>query len=309
MIAVGIGAGAAAAGAYNVGVVLQALDARDTPRESGLRMALLSRLARQRRWLLGTLLSVVAFPVQVLAYANAPVAVVQACLAAGLAIVLLLGARSMGERVAARDWLAVLVIVLGVVLTAAAAPYRGGLPRHGAAPLLLMGALGTAALFPYVISRRLSAIGLVTSLSAGMAFAWSDLATKLFSDAFSSDVWLVALAWLAGICASAVVATLSQMTAFQRLAATRVVPAVFVIETIVPVLAAPIVLRTRLPPGFASAVAFYLGLVLLVGATVVIARSEQVAKIMLWGTTKAKLPRSSAVAPHARATPNRPERE
>jgi len=307
VIAVGIGAGAAAAGAYNVGVVLQAMDARDAPQESGLRMALLYRLARQPRWLLGTLLGLAAFPIQVLAYANAPVAVVQACLAAGLTIVLFLGARSMGEGVGTRDWLAVLAIVVGVALTAAAAPDGGAMPRRGAEPLLLMGALGAAALVPYVVSRRLSAVTLATSLSAGLAFAWSDVATKLFSDAFSSDVWLLALAWLAGVCVSAVVATLSQMTAFQRLAATRVVPAVFVVETLVPVLAAPIVLRTHLPWWSPSAVAFYLGLALLIGAIVVIGRTGQVATILLWGTAKARLPRHRPrFSAHGRATPNRP---
>src|SRR6478609_1236103 len=150
------------------------MDARDTPQESGLRMALLGQLARQPRWLLGTLLGLAAFPAQVLAYANAPVAVVQACLAAGLAIVLFLGARSMGEGVGTRDWLAVLAIVVGVALTAAAAPDGGAMPRRGAEPLLLMGALGAAALVPYVVSRRLSAVALATSLSAGLAFAWSD---------------------------------------------------------------------------------------------------------------------------------------
>ena len=58
----------AATAAYNAGVVLQALDAREEPSDSGLRLSLLGHLLHRRRWLIGTALSIAAFPLQVIAY-------------------------------------------------------------------------------------------------------------------------------------------------------------------------------------------------------------------------------------------------
>ena len=50
---------------YNVGLALQALDARDAPAEERLRPALLRRLVRRPRWLAGTGLSgLLGWPLQ-----------------------------------------------------------------------------------------------------------------------------------------------------------------------------------------------------------------------------------------------------
>ena len=67
MVLLGVAAGLAASAAYNGGVVLQALEARETPRERGLRVSLLAALCRRKRWLLGTGLSILGFPLQVYA--------------------------------------------------------------------------------------------------------------------------------------------------------------------------------------------------------------------------------------------------
>ena len=102
MIALGVAAGLAASAAYNGGIVLQALEARDSPRDCAMRLSLLVALCRRRRWLAGVALSILGFPLQIYAYANAPIAVVQTCLAAGLVLVMLCGARVMGEPVRRR---------------------------------------------------------------------------------------------------------------------------------------------------------------------------------------------------------------
>ena len=59
---------------FNVGSALQALDAREAPADEGLRLKLLARLARRRRWIAGLLLGGLGFVLQVLAFAGAPFA-------------------------------------------------------------------------------------------------------------------------------------------------------------------------------------------------------------------------------------------
>ncbi len=49
----GIAAALIASVLFNLGIVLQALDARSAPRELAYRVALLTRLVRRPRWMLG----------------------------------------------------------------------------------------------------------------------------------------------------------------------------------------------------------------------------------------------------------------
>src|SRR5947207_7852754 len=247
MLAVGIVAVLAASAAYNGGVVLQALDAREEPGALGLRLTLLARLLRRRRWLWGTALSILAFPLQVLAYANAPLSVVQPGLAAGLILVLFLGSRYMGEEVLRRHYVAVVAIVVGITIIAAAGPEHRQPDRGGVSQLAVMGVLGLAVAAPYLLRERMAAYAATLTLSSGVAFAWSDLATKFFGDGVNGDRLAVAAFWLVAVVASAIVATLTLMTAFQRAEVKRVVPPVFAVETVLTIVLAPLLLQNSGP--------------------------------------------------------------
>jgi drug/metabolite transporter (DMT)-like permease len=288
MIALGVAAGLAASAAYNGGIVLQALEARDSPRDCAMRLSLLVALCRRRRWLGGVALSILGFPLQIYAYANAPIAVVQTCLAAGLVLVMLCGARVMGEPVRRRDYLAVVAITAGVGLTAVAAPSRSEIERAGSEPVVVLIALGAVALIPYALSRRGLAPPLVITASAGVALAWNDIATKLFGNAFDAAALGVAALWLAAIVCSAVVATVSEMSALQRVRATKVVPTVFVLETFIPILVGPLLLKTHLPLAPLSQVAFFGGLALVLAAIIVIARSDPVTSVIRQSAEEAR---------------------
>ena len=58
MLLVGLGAALLASVLFNVGIVLQAVDARVAPRSLGYRLGLLTRLLRRPRWVLGWLLGI-----------------------------------------------------------------------------------------------------------------------------------------------------------------------------------------------------------------------------------------------------------
>jgi drug/metabolite transporter (DMT)-like permease len=247
MPAVALGAGAACAASclYNAGVALQALDAREAPGELSLRVSLIARLVRRPRWLAGTALGVLGWPLQVVALLAAPLAVVQPALAFGLILLLVLGARSLGERVGVRELLAVFGIAAGVALLAALGPKPSS---HHAASLGLwigFGGIGALAIVPFAVRRRRTVGGGAAALAAGLAFAWSGLSTKFAADAWHADAWLVALTWAAATGAASGLALIAEMTALGRRPATQVAPLVFAVQVAVPVVAAPLLTGER----------------------------------------------------------------
>jgi hypothetical protein len=239
-VALGAAAACGASSLYNVGVALQAFEARRTPAEDGLRPSLIVRLARRPLWLAGTALGLLGWPLHAAALLLAPLTVVQPGLAFGLVLLLVLGARTLGERVARRDVAAVLAIVAGVGLLAAVAPDASSHHAGGATLAVALTVLGLLALAPHALRRGRSVSGIAAALSAGAAFAWGGLSTKLVAESLSADQWLQAVVWTLATGASSALAILGEMTALQRRPATQVAPLVFVVQVALPVLAAPL---------------------------------------------------------------------
>src|SRR2546421_13069022 len=82
-LVLGILAAIGASTLYSLGIALQALDAKESPHEEHLRLALAWRLARRTRWLAGTGLSMLGWPLQIVALMLAPLVVVHPPLAPG----------------------------------------------------------------------------------------------------------------------------------------------------------------------------------------------------------------------------------
>ena len=235
----GVVAACTASFLYDLGLAMQALEARAVPAEHSLRPSLLGRLARRRLWLGGTLVALLGFPLQVLALSLAPLTVVQPALAVGLLLLLAIGVRVLGEHVGPREILATLAIVAGVTGIALVAPEH---TTHHAGPLALgagLGALGVLCIAPYALGRARAAASFGVALAAGGAYAWSAISSKLLSDQIAAGSVGLALGWLAATGLVAGLGLLSEMTALQRHAATRVAPAVFAVQVTVPVLLAP----------------------------------------------------------------------
>src|SRR3954453_5418451 len=112
-LALGAVAAVTASALFSAGLVLQSLEARTVPAEHSLRLSLIRRLLGRRRWVLGGALMVVGFGFHVGALLLAPLTVVQPSLAAGLVVLLVVGARSGGEPIRSREILAVVAISAG----------------------------------------------------------------------------------------------------------------------------------------------------------------------------------------------------
>jgi drug/metabolite transporter (DMT)-like permease len=273
-LALGIAAAVGASTLYSLGVAVQAMDARETPEDENLRWALAMRLVRSTRWLFGTGLTILGFPLQVVALLLAPLVVVQPALAAGLIVLLVISEHLLDERPGRMEYIAVCAIVIGVLGAALCAPPRSTTHTSEDSTLtIVLVCLGVAGLLPYLLAMVRIRSPEITMLGAGLAFAWSGVATKLASDDLSNGHTQVALAWAASTAVASGVATLSEMSALQSRPAIQVAPVVFVTQTVVPVVLAPLLLGESFSGTPLGGVPLALSLALLVAGATLLARS------------------------------------
>jgi drug/metabolite transporter (DMT)-like permease len=279
MFAFGLVAALAASLLFNAGMALQALEARRTPRELGLRPSLLGRLLRRPLWLLGAAMGVIGIAPQVAALSWAPFVVVQTALAAGLLVLLALGVRTLHERVGWWEIGGVAAMVGGIAAVAYGSPAHVEEHRGGLAVILVVAGLTLAALAPWLLhaARIETALGVI--LASGAGFAASNVATKLASDDAGLHHWWNAAAWTVVVVVTGLAAVLTQMTAFQLRKATVVIPIGFAVQTFLPIVLEPFFLREH--PGSAGryGVAVVAGLVLLLAGTVLVGRNQGVADL------------------------------
>jgi drug/metabolite transporter (DMT)-like permease len=245
VLALGILAAIGASVLYNTSIALQALEARDVPHEHSLRISLIGKLVRNRKWLGATALGLLGWPLEIVALLLAPLTVVQPCLVSGLIVLLWLGATKLGETPGRREFIAVGAIVAGVAGVAWAAPDR---TTDHAGTLAIAIALGVVAIpiaLPYLLRGRAATLSILAVLSAGFGYAWTAIASKLLTDELAAGTLLVAVGWLATALASEGLALLSEMSALQRRPATHVAPVMFAVQVLVPVILAPLIFEEK----------------------------------------------------------------
>jgi drug/metabolite transporter (DMT)-like permease len=231
----------AAAACYDTGYALQALEARKAPRRYAMRVSLLGHLFTRRRWLVATALSLLGFPLQVLALTKAPITLVQPTLALGLLLLLVLGRRILREPVGAREVAAVLIIIASVAVTATAAPSEPGEVPRDAGLVLALSLLAGIAAVPFALSRLGHHPVVLLVAGAGAADGLAGFGAKLVAEDASAASWLAAIAWVALIGAVVAMGLISESTALQRAPATRVAPTVLAMQIAIPVAFAPLV--------------------------------------------------------------------
>lgn len=280
MVALGIAAAVAASLLYNTSIALQALEAREVPHEHSLRVSLIGKLVRNRKWLGATALGFLGWPLEIVALLLAPLTVVQPCLVSGLVVLLWLGVTKLGETPGRREYLAVAAIVAGVGGVAWAAPERTTDHAGTAAIALALGLVAIPIAAPYLFRNRLSVVGFLATLSAGFGYAWTAISSKLLTDELAAGTLLVAVAWLATALASEGLALLSEMSALQRRPATHVAPVMFAVQVLVPVILAPLIFGeswSATPLGGAALVVFML---IALAGTMLLAGSKAVGAVL-----------------------------
>lgn len=294
MVALGIVSAVGASLLYNTSIALQALEAREVPGEHSLRLSLIGKLVRNRRWLGATALGLAGWPLEIVALLLAPLTVVQPCLASGLILLLWLGAKRLGEAPGKREFVAVAAIVAGVGGVAWAAPERTTDHAGTVAVAVALVLVAIPVLAPYALRPRIRhsphrgrgevgwarVVGTLMVVSAGCGYAWTAIASKLLTDELATGALVVAAVWLGTAAASEGLALLSEMSALQRRPATHVAPMMFAVQILIPVLLAPLIFAESwggTPLGGVALVAF---MALAVVGTVLLAGSKAVGAVI-----------------------------
>jgi drug/metabolite transporter (DMT)-like permease len=281
----GIAVALAAACCYEGAYVLQALEARRAGGGARLHASLLGRLLKRPRWVGGTALSGAGALLQIYALTLAPLTVVQPVLALGLVLLLVLSALVLHEHVGRRELAGVAAIVCGVaVVTLVAAPGLGG-AGDALGVALLAFVLGTATLLPFAFRARVQDAR-ARVLAAAAGDAWAAIGLKLVADALDSGSWLPALAWAASAALAGFLALTAEMSALQRIAATRVAPVVVSAQVLVPVIAGPLVFDEPWADTVPERVALGLAIVAVAGGAALLGGSSAVADVIAVGELK-----------------------
>ncbi|HJQ49409.1 MAG TPA: hypothetical protein VJ838_02740 [Gaiellaceae bacterium] len=280
-LAVGALAACLASAFYNTGLLLQAEASRREPVSVAFAAGLLVRLVQRRRWLTGSAIAILGWPLQAFALTRAPLTVVQPLLAVGLIIPLAFGKRMLGDHLHWRDVLNIGVLVTGASLLVALAPPRSNVTgisfQLAIALALLATAVVCASLLAALVGHRR---GLMLILAAGVGFALASVTTKLLADAFSRQEWAAFAIWLAGTAAAGGVALIGEMNALQISAASTVAALVLALETIVPVTLAPF-LFGETAGGSASSIVLRTGaLAMTICAAIVLTRTRPVVEAL-----------------------------
>ena len=238
---VGFGIALLAAAAYDSGYALQAFEARRAPIEQSMRVGLLAHLVRRPIWLASIGLAILGWGLQVVALTMAPLTLVQPVLALGLFLLLGLGVRVLGEHVGPREWTAVAIIVVAVGLIAWAAPPEPGTVPRDAGLAVALGLLGVLTIAPVVASLRSMPPVALLIIGAGAADGLAAFVTKIVSEELESGTLALAAIWGLAAGLGVLIGLLSESSALQRAAATKVAPTVLVLQIAIPVALAPIV--------------------------------------------------------------------
>jgi drug/metabolite transporter (DMT)-like permease len=223
----------AASVCFGVATVLEAVAARAVPVVAGVDPRLLLRLARQWPFVLGILLDLVGFVAELAALRSLPLFVVQAAIAANLAVTAVLSARVLKIRLTTAEWTAVATVCAGLALLGLASgretPAHVGtgwrLALVGAVIILL--AVGVAA---GRLQGRARAVAL--GLVAGLDFAIVAISARVLTSLAPLDLLGDPAAYaLAG---GGTAAMLFYATALQRGSVTTSTAAVVVAETVIP---------------------------------------------------------------------------
>jgi drug/metabolite transporter (DMT)-like permease len=204
----------------------------------------LGLLLGNRGWLIGFGTETAGWLVYVAALALAPLSLVQAVSASGIAVLAVLAARGNPSRLSIRERLAVGIALVGLLLLALS--LVGAEPAshapHGVGVVVWLAAAAGIAIAVTAVPTRLARAA-VLGLAAGLFFSDGDISAKLVS---LGGIWLVALVPLV---ACYVAGTSVLQAAFQRGSALTAAGIATLVTNAVPIAAGFVLFDEALPRG------------------------------------------------------------
>jgi hypothetical protein len=204
-------------------------------------------LLRDRRWLLAFAAESAGWLMYVAALRLAPLALVQAVVASGVAVLAFASAHGHPSRLARRERYAVVFALAGLVMLALSLVGVEPSDHHPAVlaiTIWLAACAGGAALLIAIPGRfaRAASLGLAT----GLLFADGDISAKLVG---YGDWWLIALV---SLIAAYAVGTSVLQSAYQEGDALTAAGTATMVTNVIPILAGFVVFHETLPSGFGA---------------------------------------------------------
>lgn len=249
-----------------------------SPRRPARSLAL---LLRNRSWLIGFATETAGWIVYVVALWLAPLSLVQAVSASGIAVLALLSVHGHPSMLARRERSAVGIALFGLVLLAVS--LVGSTPSshapHAFGVLVWLAASAGAAVALVVVRTRLARAAAL-GLAAGLLFADGDISAKLVS---SGGIWLLSILALIACYAAG---TSVLQAAFQQGSALTGAGIATLVTNAVPIAAGFVLFGESLPPGP-------------LGVLQIAAFASIVASATLLGSSAATRPGSSTALPES----------
>jgi drug/metabolite transporter (DMT)-like permease len=260
----------AAAVCFGVASVLQAFAARAAPAGEGVDPRLLVRLFGRLPYVLGAGLDLLGFVAELAALRTLPLFVVQAAVAANLAVTAVVAVRVLRVRLSGREWTAVGAVCLGLAMLGLSSGHEH--PAHVDVRFRL-GMLACVVVIAVagVLAGRLCDQAVRSStlgLMAGLGFAFVAVGSRVVTRLAPLDLLRDPATYV--VAAGGLVAMLFFATALQRGSVTTTTAAVVVAETLMPATVGVLLLGDRTRHGYAWVAAA--GFVLAVAGALALAR-------------------------------------
>jgi uncharacterized membrane protein len=280
------------AAAYNSAPVLLALEARSRLDQRGT--SLIAGVLQGSAGILGMVLTVVGWVLQLLALTRISVTLAWVLSTAGIIVLLLLSHWLLNEPIGRQQLLGILAITVGMTPVGLIHPARSTVLPALNQWLLLLFLLTPVVLIPYAPQLlRSPHRSLLGAVAAGTAYTVSTLLTKGLADLIArgqftnmlarvldgawKQPWFLGAALLAvGIAVFSVLGFMDELDALQRGRASSVVPICAGLQTIVPILLAPAFFNEHWPAQLGARAILGAGILLVVTGSFVLSRSSAI---------------------------------
>lgn len=258
---------------YGLSTVLQSIGAQRAAGSDTLDLRLMMRLAQQGPYVIGLGLDGVGVVCTILALRRLPLFVVQAAIAASLAVTAIGATRAFDTTLTRREWGAIAAVGIGLVLVAASAGPEGPPPTSTVARLVLLGLLAVIAVLSLPAGRISTNRGAAAlGALAGAAFGIGNTALRIIPS-FDPGRLVANPATLVAV-SGALLGVFLFATSLQRGAVTVATGTSVVTQSLLPALYGTIVLGERPRPGWALPA--IVGFAVTVAAALALARFGEV---------------------------------
>ncbi|MBQ1091816.1 DMT family transporter [Streptomyces sp. B93] len=199
VLAIAVPASLAAGACFAVAGVLQQWAAAARPDSEALTPRLLAQLVRDRLWLCGIGLAVLAYGFQSLALSFGPLSLVQPLIVAELVFAVPLSARLYRMRLGRREWFGTLAVAVGLALALVSARPEGGRPQAVGLGswLLVLGAVAGLVCAALAVGRVLTGPwrASATALAAGAVMGTQSVLLAATVDRLRQGLLTALAAW------------------------------------------------------------------------------------------------------------------